>query len=248
MNHRDFNTLYKDQSWTMPLPPKNLSPIDLTEWLFQQDEIGWLKLDIDINLLKWQEESKVAEKFYVDHRGSKNYSGSEHKGWKSCCIHGIDINRTEAVEDANHHLFHWTDLSSLVPTITEFWRDMFPVETYRRLRFMCLESDGYIGVHNDLPTTTEFKNLKQLDPLRNTISVNVAIIHPMNCDFVIENCGTIPMSQSEFYIINNTKNHCVINDGDFSRIHIIAECVVGNRIKDFSELIYRSFKKEYGYD
>jgi hypothetical protein len=247
MNYRNFIELHKNKNWRFPTPPKNLSPIELTEWLFHQDDIGWLKLDVNIDLPKWQEESKIAEKFYVDHRGSKNYSGSEHKGWKSCCMHGISVTRTEAVEDANQHLFHWTELSKLVPTISSFWRESFPVEYYRRLRFMCLDPSGYIGVHNDLPTVSKFKNLKELDPLRNTISVNVAVIHPSNCDFVIENFGTIPISQSEFYIINNTKNHCVVNDGDFSRIHVIAECVVGNRINDFSELIYKSFKKEHGY-
>jgi len=247
MNYRDFIDLHKNHSWKFPIPPAGLSPIELTEWLFHQDDIGWLRLDVDIDLSKWKEESKIAEKFYVNHRGSKNYDGSEHKGWKSCCIHGIDITRTEADDSATQHLFHWTELSELVPTITKFWKNIFPVEYYRRLRFMCLESSGYIGIHNDLPTMIEFKNLKQLDPLRNTISVNVAVIHPPNCDFVIENFGTVPISESEFYIINNTKNHCVVNDGLFPRIHVIAECVVGNKIKEFSELIYKSFKKEYGY-
>lgn len=247
MNHIDFIASHKNKTWIFPKPPKGLSSIELTEWLFHQDDIGWLKLDLEFDLKKWQDESFIAEEFYVNHRGSSNYSNSEHKGWRSCCIHGIDIDRTEAEEDANKHLFHWTELSSLVPTITEFWKNTFPVEYYRRLRFMRLDPMGYIGVHNDLPTTIKINNLKDVDPLRNTISVNVAVIHPPSCDFVVENFGTIPIKESESYIINNTKNHCVVNDSIFSRTHIIAECVVGNKILEFSDLIYRSFQKEYGY-
>lgn len=247
MSHREFIASHRNKTWSCPIPPRGLSPTDLTEWLFQQDDIGWLKLDINFDLSVWKKESEIAENFYVNHRGSSNYSNSEHKGWRSCCIHGIDIDRTEAEEDANKHLFHWTDLSGLVPTITKFWKDEFPVEYYRRLRFMRLDPTGYIGVHNDLPTTVKINNLKDLDPLRNTISVNVAIIHPDYCDFVVENFGTIPIKESESYIINNTKNHCVVNDSPFPRTHIIAECVVGDKLIEFSDLIYRSFKKAYGY-
>lgn len=244
---QDFIEKNKNKIYNPPIPPRGLNSIELTEWLFHQDDMGWLKLDIEFDLEIWKKECSIAEKYYVNHRGSANYENSEHRGWHSCCIHGLGITNTEAEEQANQHLFHWTELSERTPAITKFWKE-FPVENYRRLRFMCLEGNGYIGVHNDLPTTINASSLKDLDPLRSTISINVAIIHPTDCEFVTEKFGTVPMKEGEAYIINITKNHCVVNKNKNNRIHMIAECVVGDRLHDFSTLIYRSYKKQYGYN
>jgi hypothetical protein len=221
------------------------SPVEFTRWVFEQDNMGWLKLDVGIDLAAWTEESRAAEPHYVDHRSSENYQGMKHKGWKSCCVHGIDIHRTEADETANRHLFHWTALSESVPVITDFWKNHFPVEGYRRLRFMKLEPGGFIGIHNDLPTNSPLTSLKDLRVLVNSVAVNVAITQPEGCDFVTENFGTVPWSEGDVYIINVTQNHCVVNLSDKPRIHMIAECVVGDRISDFSEMIHRSFVKNH---
>lgn len=236
----------KDKTWTMPTPPSGLNPIELTKWLFEQDAIGWIKLDVEFDLNAWKRESFAAEKYYVNHRDSDNYADAEHRGWRSCCIHGIDIDKTQAEESANLHLFHWTELANEVPTITKFWKE-FPVEAYRRLRFMRLDAGGYIGVHDDLPTEIHRgTSLKELNPLKNTISINVAIVHPDQCDFVTENFGTVPITEGGVYIINITKPHCVVNFSNYPRTHIIAECVVGNQLEEFANLIYRSYNKEYG--
>lgn len=243
---QDFIKKNKNKTYIPPRPPSGLTSVELTEWLFRQDDMGWLKLDIEFNLDAWKKECSIAKKYFVNHRSSSNYENSEHRGWHSCCIHGLGISNTEAEEEANQHLFHWTALSYDTPNITKFWKQ-FPVETYRRLRFMRLESGGYIGIHNDLPTTMPTASLKDLDPLRSTISINVAVQHPKDCDFITENFGTIPINEGEAYIINITKNHCVVNNNKQDRIHIIAECVVGNRLHDFSKLIYRSYIKQYGY-
>jgi len=248
MTINSFVSLNKDKTWVPPTPPNGLDPVGLTKWIFQQDSMGWIKLDVNIDLDAWKKESVIAEQYYVNHRGSDNYANSEHHGWQSCCVHGIDIHRTEADELANRHLFHWTELADLTPTITHFWKEIFPVEGYKRLRFMKLDAGGYIGVHNDLPSINSATSLKDLDVLNQSIAVNVAIIHPNDCNFVTENFGTVPWKEGDVYIINITQDHCVVNTSDQSRIHMIGECVIGNRLNDFANLIYRSYKKEYGYN
>ena len=150
LNLEKFVDSYKNKEWSMPVPPPGLTPVELTKWLFEQDSIGWIKLDVSVDLDNWKKESLAAERHYVNHRGSTNYKDSEHVGWQSCCIHGLGIDKTQAEEAANLHLFHWTSLATEVPTITKFWKD-FPVECFRRLRFMKLDAGGFIGVHNDLP-------------------------------------------------------------------------------------------------
>lgn len=242
-----FVRKYKNISWDLPDIPKGLSPIELTKWLFNQDEIGWLKLDVDFDLNQWLAESQAAEKFYVTHRDWENYDGVKHNGWASCCIHGLSVDRTQADENIDLDKFHWTELADEVPSITNFWKK-FPVERYKRLRFMKLDANGFIGIHNDLPPRMPAASLKELNVLENTISINVSITQPDGCDFVTKEFGTVPWNKGDSYIINITKDHCVVNQSDIPRIHIIAECVVGNRLNDFSELIYRSFKKQYGYN
>lgn len=237
----------QNKSWKPPRPPSNMSPIELTKWLFEQDEMGWLKLDIKIDLERWKIESTEAEQYYVNHRDSENYAGMKHKGWLSCCIHGLGIDKTQAEEEANRSLFHWTKLSDKVPAIRNFWKN-FPVEGYKRLRFMKLEPNGWIGVHNDLPTGTENIKLKDLKVLDQSVAINVAVIHPHSCKFVTKEFGTVPWREGDVYIINVTKDHCVVNLSDTPRIHLIAEAVIGNKLNEFSELIYRSYKKQYGYN
>lgn len=243
----DFVSTNAHKTWSLPGIPSGLSEIDFTRWIFEQDTMGWLKLDIEIDLETWRLESAEAERYYVDHRASENYAGMKHQGWKSCCVHGIEIQRTEADESANRHLFHWTELADRVPTIRDFWKNIFPVEGYKRLRFMKLEPGGYIGIHNDLPTYSPFTSLRDLKVLENSVAVNVALTQPKGCDFVTENFGTVPWKSGDFYIINVTQDHCVVNNSNEPRIHMIAECVIGDRLPEFSDLIYRSFRKNHVY-
>lgn len=242
---REFVEKNRNKTWKLDSIPQSFSAVDFTKWIFEQDSMGWLKLDLEIDTDLWTAESAAADSYYVDHRSSENYAGMKHLGWKSCCLHGIDIQKTEADELANRHLFHWTELADKVPAITDFWKNKFPVEGYKRLRFMKLEPGGFIGIHNDLPTYSPYTSLRDLKVLDNSVAVNVAITQPQGCDFVTENFGTVPWSRGDFYIINVTQNHCVVNDSNEPRIHMIAECVIGDRLEDFADLISRSFGKNH---
>lgn len=228
---KSFIEKNKNLSWKFPKTDLT-DPVMFTKWLIKQDNFGWLRLDVDIDVEKWKEESDVIKEYYVSHRSHQN-----HIGWQGCAIHGIGPNQTET-QDSD--CFSWTEISSMTPTITNFWKNVFPSETYRRLRFMKLSPKGSINIHNDLPNGLEFKDL---DPLNQTISINLAITHPYDCNMVLEDFGTIPWAEGSCFIINITRNHCVVNNSNEDRIHMIAECVIGNRLKDFSELIYRSYQR-----
>ena len=115
----------RNKTWKLDTIPQDLSTVDFTKWVFGQDSMRWLKLDLGIDTERWTAESAAAERYYVDHRSSENYTGMKHQGWKSCCLHGIDIQKTEADELANRHMFHWTELADQVPAITDFWKIIF---------------------------------------------------------------------------------------------------------------------------
>lgn len=201
------------------------------EDIFVDDTVGWIKVKKDIgSISSWEEEASLINNYYVKHR-----KGSyDHSGWLSCCLHGLSIFNTEFTEDNLN--YDWTELADRCPFIVNFWKQ-FPVERFKRLRFMKLEPKGYINIHNDLPENGKHFKLKEIDPLNNTVAVNLAITNPSNCFMVIEKNGIVPWSPGDIYIINNTKNHCVINNSDQPRIHMIAECVIGNKLNEFIGLI-----------
>jgi hypothetical protein len=184
---------------------------------------------------KWKEEAKLAESFLVPHR-----EGGGHNGWRSCCIHGQSVEYTGTDLHAPLESYHWTELSMLTPSITKFWKE-FPTERFARLRFMELSPGGHIAPHNDSPngvSNTEF------DMMDHMIPINVAITHPSNCNMQLEGHGTVPFSPGKAFIVNITNTHSVINHGNQSRMHMIAHCVIGNKKKEFAELVVRSYNKQ----
>lgn len=202
--------------------------------------IGWIELDIEFNVDDWVKESKIAEQFLVTHR-----EGDGHEGWRSCCIHGIDIDKpghwnNYSATEADI-TYKWTDLSKLTPTITSFWKS-FPTERFARLRFMELAPHGHIAPHNDSPggiKNTEF------DMMDHMIPINVAITHPNDCYMELDGYGHVPFRPGKVFIVNITNTHSVVNNSNQPRMHMIAHCIIGNKKKEFAELVVRSYNKNH---
>ncbi|MEY4332578.1 MAG: Aspartyl/Asparaginyl beta-hydroxylase [Bacteroidota bacterium] len=201
--------------------------------------IGWIELDIDFPIDKWIDESKLAEQYLVPHR-----EGDGHLGWRSCCIHGIDIDKTghwsrySKTEDIE---YKWTELANLVPTITNFWKK-FPTEKFARLRFMELAPYGFIAPHDDSPNGIKNTDFDMMDHM---IPINLAITHPDDCYMELEGYGRVPFRAGRAFIVNITNVHSVINHSNQSRLHMIAHCIIGNKKKEFAELIVRSYNKHH---
>jgi len=236
---QQFYEKNKELNWIPPPVPTNItSDKDVATWITQNNDIGWVELDIKIALDIWKEESKQASKYFVDHRGQ------EHPGWNSCCIHGIDIDKTGSwtnygYDSESEVRYKWTDLAYRVPVITNFWKNIFPSETYRRIRFMELEPNGYIAPHSDMP---EYTDISVID---HGIPVNIAITHPEDCYMVIEGCGIVPWKEGKVMMLNIRKYHSVINFSNSSRIHMIGHGTYGKYTNKFCELIARSYRKQY---
>jgi len=204
--------------------------------------IGWIELDLDFDLAKWKQEAELAREFLVPHR-----EGDGHDGWRSCCVHGIDVDKTghwsrySRTEEAV--AYRWTELSEQTPTITKFWKE-FPTAQFARLRFMELAPGGHIAPHNDAPnglSNTDF------DMMEHMIPINIAINHPTDCYMNLDSYGKVPFAEGKAFIVNITKTHTVINDSPSPRMHMIAHCIIGNKKKEFAELVVRSYNKQYEY-
>lgn len=242
MNALEFYERNKHYKWQPPPIPNNLiEDIDIAKWLLNVLDFGWIKLDLEIEIEKWKQECKFAE--FTGHRGLS------HSGWNSCCIHGIDVDKTESwaeygYKDEKDVPYKWTKISVNTPTIKNFWTEKFPSTQYRRIRFMELAANGYIDPHNDKPG--ELPGEENFDALSFGVPVNIAIIHPEECHMVLEGKGIVPFTEGSAFIINIRHTHSFINFSNSSRIHIIGHSFgYGDKLNDFAALVVKSYKKQY---
>jgi hypothetical protein len=203
-----------------------------------KNPIGWIQLDLNFDLKVWQEESLAVKEHLVEHR-----EGDGHRGWKSCCLHGISIEKTghwsNYVNDEKDISYQWTWLKDKVPNIYNFWKT-FPTEKYARLRFMELEPGGHIAPHNDSPNGLKNTDFNMMDHM---IPINIAITHPEDCYMDLENYGRVPWNPGKAFIVNITDTHQVKNNSEYPRMHMIAHCIIGNQKEQFANLIMRSYNK-----
>lgn len=214
-----------------------MSSIKLVEDYFKSGKSAWFELDIDFDLYHAQQEIKNIEKFYVEHRDGEN-----HNGWSSCCLRGLAIDKTLSWQHYASNEFDvtysWTSLAELAPSITNFWKNVFPVQEYKRVRFMKLDPGGEIKMHRDFDPEL----ISGYDMCRDDIAINLAITHPPECSMIFENQGVVPWAAGKVIMLNVSQNHCVVNSSQLSRVHMIAHAVIGNRKEEFNDLLSRSYK------
>jgi hypothetical protein len=238
----DFYEKNKNCIWTKePIPSHLETTIDKARWILNEANFGWIELDIEIDLAGWQLEAQQAEPYFVAHREEQN------TGWNSCCIHGIDVEKTGAWTNYGYTTesdvpYNWTELSYKTPSVKRFWTDVFPSDKYRRVRFMQLEPKSAITPHSDMPG--RLPGEAGMDMLEFGVPVNIAVKHPSDCYMVLEGYGVVPFKEGKAFIVNIRNYHSVINFSDQTRVHVIGHSYgYGTKLEDFANLIVRSYEK-----
>lgn len=238
----EFYKNNKDCVWKVdPIPDYLSLNIDKARWILNDANIGWIELDINIDLASWQLEAQAASPYFVTHREDNN------TGWNSCCIHGIDIDKTGAwtnygYTDEEQVPYNWTEVAHKSPVIKRFWNDIFPANKYRRIRFMELEPTSAITPHSDMPGKLPGEN--NFDSLDFGVPVNIAVIHPKDCYMVVEGYGVVPFKEGKAFIVNIRNYHSVINFSKQPRVHVIGHPFgYGANKESFAELVVRSYEK-----
>ena len=236
----EFYNQNKNCTWTKELMPTG-TIIEQARWILNESNFGWIELDINIDVAGWQLEAHQAQPYFVAHREEQN------TGWNSCCIHGIDVDKTGAwtnygYTDEKQVPYNWTELSYKTPTVKNFWNHQFPSDHYRRIRFMELEPESAITPHSDMPG--RLPGEAGMDMLDFGVPVNIAVVHPADCYMVLEGYGIVPFKEGKAFIVNIRNFHSVINFSKQSRIHVIGHSYgYGNKLEDFANLIVRSYEK-----
>ncbi len=199
--------------------------------------IPWLELDLKFNVDVWKQQVLEAEPHYQEYRDS--YGDK----WSSCCLHGLGIDKTYTADNYGHNEYHapyqYTDLAYKCPVITDFWKYQFPAERYTRVRFMKLAAGGKIDWHTDgsIP--------EDVDPLMSILPINLAIVHPKNCEMFVGD-KLVPWQEGKVMMINISERHAFFNHSSKDRIHMIANVVLGNRTKEFCDMLVRCYNEQYG--
>lgn len=240
----EFFNKHKDCKWIPdPIPADLTTLIEQASWILNKSKLGWIELDLDLDLNSWQDQVQRVTPWLVPHREDNN------EGWNSCCLHGIDINKTGAwtnygYSDEKDVPYRWTALEEFTPSIVKFWKDTFPTEQYRRVRVMEVKPDSAITPHSDMPGRLPGED--NFDALAFGIPINVAIVHPKDCYMVLEDYGTVPFKEGRAFIVNIRQHHTVVNFSNQPRLHVIGHSYgYGNRQQQFAELVVRSYKKMY---
>ena len=203
---------------------------DIFTWLQEDTTVPYVKLDLDIPWQEIHKEALAIKDKFVPHR---DFEGGGT--WKSICIHGIDAEYTNDwmyYEQSGIKLFKtepdykWTWVAEKCPITTNFFKNVFPYKSYKRLRFKLVEPNGYILPHQD-------ENERCLGP------VNISINYPQGCEFRYKNHGTIPFTNGSAFLIDIGLQHSVWNKSNEARLHIIAS---GTKdMKRFLPLLERSW-------
>lgn len=224
-----------------PLPEENLSDEEIAFWILKGGHGNWLLLNLEININDFVKDEMLAVNSYVAHRDEKTGEGT-HKGWESCTLHGIDVDKTNHWTTYNFTKepeYRWTSLGEKTKKIKAFCESL-PFEKLARVRFMKLSPKGYITPHNDGGGGIDWSSI-----WNHPLPINIAIDHPPSCFMTIENSGVVPFRNGSAFLVNILKNHSVINFSSQERKHLIIHGVVGNRKKDYCKLLADSYRKAY---
>lgn len=239
---QDFYEKNKSITWQAePIPPHLITDVEKARWILNDANIGWIELDLKIDINNWKKETNAAD--YSKHRGD------DHPGWHSCCLHGISYDKTGAWTNYGYNKeedvpYNWTSIADHTPSIKNFWME-FPADKFRRIRFMKLDSKGFVSPHSDMPG--RLPGEVGMDMLDFGVPINIAVVHPKNCYMTVEDYGVVPFEEGKAFIVNIRQTHSVINFSNTERIHVIGHSYgYGSKKRKFAELVVRSYNKMLG--
>jgi Aspartyl/Asparaginyl beta-hydroxylase len=198
------------------------------DWIINQSRLAYLKLAIDLPWQQMLSEAKNLKNRFVPHRDYDN----ESYGWYSLCLHGLSSSHTHShtaygILDYRLAPYQWTDISTLCPITTAFFKNNFGFYRFWRLRFMLLKAGGWIAPHIDSSTSRLW-------------AINIALSNPDGCAFYMQDHGIVPFHPGTAFLLDTSNRHWLENKSTEDRYHII---VHGERNHKFwKEMVENSYR------
>lgn len=179
-----------------------------------------------------KEVESIPEKFWIKHRSKDSQGGYGHEGWSAAVLNGIDHTKTEyharyGFETFEEAGYNWTKVNDFTPQLTAFLKNL-QWERFERVRIMRLDPQGYIMPHTD-------GNSRMFGPF------NIAVNNPAGCEFVFKKYGLVPHQQGRGIFLDVGSEHCIYNNSNEYRYHIIVHGYVNN------EILKAATKQTYEY-
>jgi hypothetical protein len=216
-----------------PKYPQDLKTGNEVNW---SNQIPFLPIDWETEQ-DWEgmhQEAKKLAKHYVVHRKHES-----HQGWESLVIHGITSVHTESSHTYGFTdettPWRWTDISDVCPLITNFFKTQYDYKKYFRIRIMKLRPGGYVIPHKDSLTENE----NHIGP------INLALNHPTECKFYMDNIGYLPWKQGRAIKLNLFNVHAVYNQSNEDRYHMIIHGQAGDSWQNRIYQNYLNWKSTY---
>jgi hypothetical protein len=168
----------------------------------------YLKLNLPIpHELIYQEARALRDKFI-------DYRSKDATGWHSLPIVGKSATEanswqsyySSAKEAAPNMKF--TDIADLCPVTTHWLKNVYPSNSFARVRFMLLEAGGVINFHKD----TDHSVLG---------AINIALNNPTGCKWHWRDGSSFEFEPGGAYAMNISYEHSIRNDSDEDRYHMI---------------------------
>jgi hypothetical protein len=171
-----------------------------------------LKLNLEIPYAEMLEEAKSLRDKFIPYDQGTMYL---HQGWYALPIHGLGDDKTlsypaygynNPIDAANH--MGWTTFAEQCPITINWLKTKFPSRRFGRVRFMLLESGGYISPHVD----SEHQIAE---------AVNIALSNPKDCVWHWGDGTDLNFNPGEAYVMNISYEHSINNNSNQDRYHMI---------------------------
>lgn len=170
-----------------------------------------LKLNMTVPYEQMAAEAKALKNKFIPYRSSY-----DTKGWYSLPIIGKSSKDPYAWDQYKEYSnardaafdMQFTEIAEQCPVTVEWLKNVYPSNSYGRVRFMLLEPGGYIEPHKD----TSHSILG---------AVNVALAHPKECIWNWGDGTTMQFNSGDAYAMNISYEHSVVNNSKEDRYHLI---------------------------
>jgi hypothetical protein len=186
--------------------------------------IPWIMLNNEFETkAEWPYKEMYEEAKALDEKGLiPSYNDSNNVGWGAVALYGLSSDSTLPPEEYGYANYNearaagalgWTEIADECPVTTKFFKLDFHHKRYNRIRYMKLEPGGMIRWHHDTPDGEE--------PTYPLGVYNMALNNPEECFFHMGMWGNMPVEAGSMWLFANEHNHCVINNSDEPRYHMI---------------------------